>query len=136
MFHENLILLRKFKKLSQEDLAGQIGVSRQTLSKWETGESLPDIEKAKLLADILEVSLDELLSYHEQPAGLPVAPKGKHAFGVVKVGEKGQIVIPAQARKVFHIQPGDNLFILGDDTQGLALIKEQDFLNLLNAMRK
>ena len=54
----------------------------------------------------------------------------------MKVGEKGQIVIPAHARKVFHIHPGDNLFILGDDTQGLALIKEQDFLNLLNAMRK
>jgi len=136
MFHENLILLRKLKKLSQEELAGKIGISRQTLSKWETGESLPDIEKAKQLADILDVSLDDLLSYHEQPAGLPIPPKGKHAFGVVRVGEKGQIVIPAQARKVFNIQAGDNLFILGDDVQGLALIKEQDFLNFLEAMRK
>ncbi len=136
MFHENLIFLRKAKKLSQEELAGKIGVSRQTLSKWETGESLPDIEKAKLLADFLEVSLDELLSYQSQENQMPLAPKGKHAFGMVKVGEKGQIVIPAQARKIFNIQAGDNLFVLGDDTQGLALIKEETFLHFLEAIRK
>ena len=136
MFNHNLIALRKLKKLSQEELAEQVGVSRQTLSKWETGESLPDIEKAKILADFLEVSLDDLLSYNNQKQGLPIPPKGKHAFGIVKVGEKGQIVIPAQARKVFNIQAGDNLFVLGDDSQGLALIKESDFLNLLNAMQK
>ena len=135
MFSDNLITLRKLKKLSQEELAEKAGVSRQTLSKWETGESLPDIEKAKILADFLEVSLDDLLSYNKQKQGLPIPPKGKHAFGIVKVGEKGQIVIPAQARKVFNIQAGDNLFVLGDDGQGLALIKESDFLNLLNIMQ-
>ncbi|MBR0486018.1 MAG: helix-turn-helix domain-containing protein [Oscillospiraceae bacterium] len=135
MFSNNLITLRKLKKLSQEELAEKAGVSRQTLSKWETGESLPDIEKAKILADFLEVSLDDLLSYNNQKQGLPIPPKGKHAFGIVKVGEKGQIVIPAQARKIFNIQAGDNLFVLGDDGQGLALIKESDFLNLLNVMK-
>ena len=51
MFSNNLITLRKLKKLSQEELAEKAGVSRQTLSNWETGESLPDIEKAKILAD-------------------------------------------------------------------------------------
>ncbi|MBE6876358.1 MAG: helix-turn-helix domain-containing protein [Ruminococcus sp.] len=135
MFNDNLITLRKLKKLSQEELAEKVGVSRQTLSKWETGESLPDIEKAKILADFLEVSLDDLLSYNNQKQGLPIPPKGKYAFGIVKVGEKGQIVIPVQARKVFQISPGDNLFVLGDDVQGLALIKESDFLNLLNALQ-
>ena len=135
MFNENLIMLRKLKKLSQEELAEKVGISRQTLSKWETGESLPDIEKAKILADLLEVSLDDLLSYSSQKQGLPIPPKGKHAFGIVKVGDKGQIVIPAQARKVFQINPGDNLFVLGDDGQGLALIKESDFMNLLNILQ-
>ena len=85
---------------------------------------------------MLKVSLDDLLSYSSQNTGLPIPPKGKHAFGIVKVGEKRQIVIPAQARKVFHIQAGDNLFVLGDDTQGLALIKERDFLDLLEALKK
>ena len=46
MFKDNLIELRKINNMSQEDLASQIGVSRQTLSKYETGESLPDIDSA------------------------------------------------------------------------------------------
>ena len=52
--------------------------------------------------------------------------RDRHIFGTVKVGEKGQIVIPAKARKIFHIHPGDSLVVLGDITQGLALIDAQD----------
>ena len=52
MFAENLVEMRKLHNLSQEELAEKIGVSRQTLSKYETGESLPDIEKCKMLADL------------------------------------------------------------------------------------
>lgn len=50
-------------------------------------------------------------------------PKGKHVFGTVKVGEKGQIVIPKDARVIFNINPGDNLLILGDESQGIAIMK-------------
>lgn len=56
------------------------------------------------------------------------APKGKHIFGIVKVGEKGQIVIPKEARKVFDIKPGDSLLMLGDETQGIAIVKSEGFL--------
>lgn len=56
------------------------------------------------------------------------APKGKHMFGVVKVGERGQIVIPKRARDIFQIQPGDSLLVLGDEEQGLALVKNEVFL--------
>ncbi|MDO4491251.1 MAG: helix-turn-helix domain-containing protein [Lachnospiraceae bacterium] len=138
-FAENLIELRKYHDFSQEELAERIGVSRQTLSKYETGESLPDIEKCKLLADVFGVTIDDLISYNKQEdgnLGLGVPPKGKHIFGMVKVGEKGQIVIPAKARKVFDIQPGDNLIILGDEGQGIAIIKEKGLLKLLNNARK
>ena len=48
-------------------------------------------------------------------------PKGKHVFGTVKVGEKGQIVIPKEARTLFGIQPGDTLLILGDDASGIII---------------
>lgn len=51
MFSDNLMQLRKMKCLSQEDLAEKLEVSRQTLSKWETGESLPDIEKCRLCVE-------------------------------------------------------------------------------------
>lgn len=57
-------------------------------------------------------------------------------FGMVKVGDKGQIVIPAKARKLFQISPGDNLIILGDESQGIAMLKEDSFLSILNEMRK
>ena len=66
-------------------------------------------------------------------------PDGKHIFGVVNVGDKGQIVIPKKARDVFHIQPGDQLLVLGDEAQGLALVKaealQQFAAQIMNAMK-
>ena len=138
-FADNLIELRKLNNFSQEELAEMIGVSRQTLSKYETGESLPDVNKCRILADVLGVSIDDLVSYekdNKDNLGMGVPPKGKHIFGLVKVGDKGQIVIPAKARKIFDIQPGDNLIVLGDEGQGIAIIKEKGLLNLLNKARK
>lgn len=128
MFQSNLVQLRKLNHMSQEQLAEKLNVSRQTLSKWETGESLPDIEKCRLLAELFGVSLDDLVKYESgEYYGLGVPPKGKHVFGLVTVGDKGQIVIPAKARKVFHINAGDQLIVLGDEEQGIALVKGEDF---------
>ena len=135
MLGNNLISLRRMKKMTQEDLADKLGVSRQTISKWETGDSIPDMEMGMKLADILQVSLDELMNYSSAKQTLPIPPKGKHAFGIVKVGDKGQIVIPAKARKMFDINPGDDLLILGDESQGLAIIKESDIMNFISAAR-
>ena len=50
-------------------------------------------------------------------------PKGKHIFGTVKVGERGQIVIPKEARDLFGIKPGDTLLVLGDEERGIAISK-------------
>ncbi len=137
MFGENLMQLRKLLDLSQEELAERVGVSRQTLSKYETGESLPDIEKCKAIADVFGVSLDDLVNYKQsENLGLGVPPKGKHIFGMVKVGDKGQIVIPARARKIFDIKTGDNLILLGDEMQGIAIIKEKGILEMLKNARK
>lgn len=133
MFAENLVALRKVHAMSQEELAERIGVSRQTLSKYETGESLPDIEKCKALADVFGITVDDLICYEKSAGmGLGIPPRGKHVFGLVRVGEKGQIVIPAKARTVFHIKPGDNLIVIGDERQGIALIREENLLELLH----
>ncbi len=51
---------------------------------------------------------------------------GKYIFGVVKVGDKGQIVIPRDARKVYDIKPGDALILLGDQ-KGMAILKTEIF---------
>ena len=77
--------------------------------------------------------MDDLICYEKSTGmGLGIPPKGKHIFGMVKVGEKGQVVIPAKARTIFHIKPGDNLIVLGDESQGIALIKEENLLELLH----
>lgn len=59
----NLYQARKKKGLSQEDTAEKLGVSRQTISKWETDETLPDIRQAKQLSMLYGLSLDELISF-------------------------------------------------------------------------
>ena len=137
MFKDNLVQMRKVLQLTQEDIAEKLGVTRQSVAKWESGESIPDLDKCKQLADIFGVSLDDLANYEpEENLGLDVPPKGKHLFGLVTVGEKGQIVIPAKARKIFDISTGDQLVVLGDEGQGLALVKASNFLSLANMVKK
>jgi len=94
MISENLLTLRKTKHFSQEDVAGAIGVSRQAVAKWESGETTPDITNCMALAKLYEVSLDDLVNYSPVETGMAIPPKGKHMFGIVRLGEKGQIVIP------------------------------------------
>ena len=137
MFKDNLIQLRKMKKMTQEGIAEKVGVTRQAVAKWEAGETVPDLEKCRLLAELFGVSLDDLANYEpEENMGLSLPPKGKHLFGVVTVGEKGQIVIPAKARKVFDISAGDRVVILGDEEQGLAIIKSERFLELAEVAKE
>ena len=56
--------------------------------------------------------------------------KGKHFFGTVKIGERGQIVIPKEARKVFNIKPGDYLMLVGDEDKGIAIVKADPMKDL------
>ncbi len=62
------------------------------------------------------------------------APKGKHMFGIVTVGERGQIVIPKKARTIFGINPGDTLMVLGDENgqfPGIAVIKNDIYMGIV-----
>ena len=60
-------------------------------------------------------------------------PKGKYAW-TATVGEKGQIVIPKQAREIFNIKPGDTLVILGDEKRGIAIPPKTMFSQLAAAV--
>ena len=129
----NLTTLRQLHKYSQENVAEQIGVSRQAVAKWEAGESVPDIINCDALAQLYNVELNDLIHHNQEQTGLNIPPKGKHIFGTVRVGERGQIVLPKQARDVFNIKPGDRLVILGDeslDHPGIAMMKEEFFLGI------
>ena len=60
-FNEKLISLRKSKGLSQEELGAELNVTRQTISKWESGQSYPDFQRLVLLSDFFGLTLDELV---------------------------------------------------------------------------
>lgn len=91
MLAENLLLLRKQNRLTQEQVAEAVGVSRQALSKWENGESAPDIDNCIALANFYNVTLDDLVRYNSEKELLPIPPRGKHCFGVVTVGGERRV---------------------------------------------
>lgn len=129
MLKENLIMLRNLHGYSQEEIAGKIGISRQAYAKWERGATVPDIVKCGALAQVYGVSIDSLLKT-EKADGIgmiPPAQPGKHIWGSVLVGDRGQIVIPKEARDKFHITGGTRLIVLGDENEGIALIPSDLF---------
>lgn len=75
MLGERLYELRRKEGLSQEQLAEKIGVSRQTISKWEGNLSMPELPKLIALAECYGISLDELTGYGEQTP-TPISPRG------------------------------------------------------------
>ncbi|MGX8832584.1 helix-turn-helix domain-containing protein [Amedibacillus sp. YH-ame6] len=136
MISQNLMILRKKFRFSLEEVAERIGVSRHAVTKWETGETVPDLHNCKSLADLYGVTIDDLVSFDSKENNLHIPPKGKHCFGTVKVGERGQIVIPKKARNLFDMKAGDDLLILGDEEQGLALVKADVFLKFAQEILK
>ena len=125
---KNLSALRRSMGLSQEKAAEAVGVTRQALAKWESGETTPDILHSDRLAELYGVSLDDLLHYEQKPGSVPPPPRGKHVFGVVQMGDRGQLVIPKRARELFNLNRGDTLVVLGDTnpgTAGIALVPAQ-----------
>lgn len=133
MISQNIQAARKALGLTQEDLANRLSVARQTVAKWESGESLPDLENAYALAKLLGVSVDDLIAHNEATTGYPIPPRGKRIFGIVRMGERGQIVIPKKARDIFNLHAGSELLILGDETQGIALQKVEDAESMLES---
>ena len=120
---DNLRLLRTKERYSMEDVAEIIGVSRQAVEKWESGESLPDIEKCVKLAKLYKVMLDDLVSESFEEITMEEdEEKGKYCFGVVKIND-GKIVIPDKAKEIFKLDEGDALMFLGDRKKGMALVK-------------
>lgn len=136
---KNLSALRRAAGLSQEKAAETVGVTRQALAKWESGETTPDVLHSDKLAELYGVSLDDLLHFEQKPGSVPPPPRGKHVFGVVQMGERGQIVIPKRARELLNLKRGDTLVVLGDTnpgTAGIALVPAQLLTGLMELARE
>ena len=129
MLKDNLAVLRNIHGYSQEAIAEKIGISRQAYAKWESGATVPDIEKCALLADVYETTIDSLIRTEplEGVGMIPPAPKGKNIWGTVTVNDRGQIVIPKGARDAFNLFTGERLIVLSDEN-GIALVPEKAFV--------
>lgn len=129
MLKENLTMLRGINGYSQEEIAERIGISHQAYAKWESGATIPDVEKCRRLAEVYGVTVDALLKTEQvDGAGvLPPAPKGKNVWGSVVMNERGQLVIPKAAREHFGFEPGQRFIVLSEDAEGLALVPAEIF---------
>ena len=84
-FNNKLYELRKQKGFSQEELANRLNVSRQTVSKWEVGDSTPDMEKLVAMSDLFGISLDELvLDKSPEPAPVEQVPVKSELYSDIK----------------------------------------------------
>ena len=129
MLKDNFIMLRNIHGFSQEMLAEKIGISRQAYAKWESGATIPDIEKCKRLADVYGITIDSLLKSEtiDGKTAIPPAPKGKNIWGSITINERGQLVIPKAVRDIFGLTGGQRLIVLSDDQEGIALVPAEVF---------
>ena len=128
MLKENLAMLRNIHGFSQEEIAERIGISRQAYAKWESGATVPDVEKCRLLAELYGTTVNSLIRTEtaEGIGEIPPAPKGKNIWGSVTINDRGQLVIPKGARDKFGLTGGQRLIVLGDE-EGIALVPAEVF---------
>lgn len=128
MLKDNLVILRKTRGYSQEEIAEKINISRQAYAKWESGATIPDVEKCSLLAEVYGTTIDSLIRTEtvEGVGMVPPAPKGKSIWGAVTINDRGQIVIPKGARDKYGLTGGQRLIVGGDEV-GIALIPAEVF---------
>ena len=123
-----LVKMRKAHGYSQEELAEKLGISRQAYAKWESGDAVPDVERAAQLAALYGVTVDSLMKTEteERIGTSPPPPRGKIIWGTVTLGERGQLVIPKAARDKFDLKSGDRIVVVSDE-QGIALLPAEFF---------
>lgn len=124
MLGDNLKFLRIRYKYTMESLAEKIGVSRQSVSKWENNETLPDLLKCNELAKLYNVSLDALVNGAVEELIIDDDEENKIVVGLTTVDNKGCIRLPEKAFTIFGINNGDCLVLLGDKSKGgIAIVK-------------
>jgi DNA-binding XRE family transcriptional regulator len=111
-----------------EALAEIISVSRQTIAKWESGESFPDIMNCMKLATLYKITLDELVykPLSEAKAGEFSSDKNK-ICGILKIDENGVINLPESLMEMFDMKTGDKVLLLADRREGIAIVKCSQF---------
>lgn len=125
---ENLRIMRQKYGYTLEALAEIIAVSRQTVAKWEAGDSHPDIVNCIKLANLYKMSLDELVNKPLMAVQKnDFIPENGKICGVLDISEESTIKLPESVLELFDMKCGDKVLLLADKTQGLALVKCSQF---------
>ena len=124
----NLIFMRHKYGYTMEALAEIISVSRQTVAKWESGESYPDIMNCMKLATLYKISLDELVykPLREAQANEFSSDCNK-ICGILEIADNGVINLPESLMKMFDMKTGDKVLLLADRREGIAIVKCSQF---------
>lgn len=125
---ENLKFLRYRNGYTLEAIAEIISVSRQSVAKWESGDSVPDVMNCVKLASLYKISLDELVnSPLKNVVAENFATDGSRICGVLELSPDSTIRVPDVVKQAFNIHCGDKLLLLADKNQGIALVKCSQF---------
>lgn len=121
---ENIRRLRQKFGYSLEKEAEIIGVSRQSLTKWENNITQPGIDKVIKLAELYNISLDELV-LHPVEINISVngSYQGNHFIERAVIDEQFSVHLSSQVQKVFNLKPGDSLLMMGDRDKGMIFLK-------------
>lgn len=112
--------------MTQEELAEKMNVSRQTVAKWEAGDSIPDIAKCSVLASIFNLYLDDIADmFIDRDGERSMHPKNQYFLGISKI-ENRTVVLPENAMKMYGFKEGDVLLILGNSSQGISLASKNN----------
>lgn len=125
---DNLKILRYKNGYTLENIAEIMSVSRQAVSKWESGDSVPDLINCMKLASLYKISIDELVN---RPLKSTVTDsftvEDGRVCGVLKISKESMIRIPDSVMGMFDIKCGDKVLLLADKKQGIALVKCSKF---------
>lgn len=125
---DNLKLLRYRSGYTLEAIAEIISVSRQSVAKWESGDSVPDIVNCVKLASLYKISLDELVNKPLTDAvSSDFSASGGRVCGVIDISQEGTVRLPDSVMALFDLHPGGKVLLLADQKQGLALVKCSQF---------
>lgn len=132
--NDQLKKLRILYKMTQEELAEKMNVSRQSIAKWESGESVPDMIKCNELAKVFQLEIEDIANiFIPERESQKFRPKNKYIFGISKIINQ-KIILPQEALDTFGLQNGDELIILGDITQGIAIIPKRSYTEFLEEL--
>ena len=125
---DNLKVLRYKNGYTMEALAEIISVSRQSVAKWECGDSVPDIVNCVKLASLYKISLDELVNLSlKDVISNDFEQEDGRICGVLEIQPENMLHMPDAVMHMFGLHSGDKVLLLADKKQGMAQVKCSHF---------